>query len=142
MMNFRKKSTPKKSKIIKSGKKCITQSGKKSRKHIKQSIKKRIIYFHDKQLQEKFKHASDFGIQESWSLQNLTKFQIAIENHVQSSTTKVRWGTFRRMPVVHYFDPQTALNVFSDDKGYFISGWKLKENQLKAIRDTGNIGGG
>lgn len=141
MMNFRKKSTPKKSKIIKSGKKCITKSGKKSRKHIKQSIKKRI-YFQNKQLQEKFKHASDFGIQESWSLQNLTKFQIAIENHLQSSTTKVRRGTFRRMPVVHYFDPQTALNVFLDDKGYFISGWKLKENQLKAIIDTGNIGGG
>jgi hypothetical protein len=46
------------------------------------------------------------------------------------------------MPVVHYFDPQTALNVIFDDQGYFISGWKLKENQLKAIIDTGNIGGG
>jgi hypothetical protein len=94
-MNFTKKSPPKKSKIIKSGKKCITKSGKKSRKYIKQSIKKRI-YFQNKQLQEKFKHASDFGIHESWSLQNLTKFQIAIENHLQSSTTKVRRGTFRR----------------------------------------------
>jgi len=96
----------------------------------------------DKQLQSKFKHASDFGIQESYSLQNIIKFRMAIENHLQSSTTKVRRGTFRGRSVVHYFDPKTALNVIINDKGYFVSGWKLNEDQLKAIIDTGNIGGG
>ncbi|MEG4006450.1 colicin D domain-containing protein [Microcoleus sp. Pol11C1] len=96
----------------------------------------------DKQLQSKFKHASDFGIGGSYSLENIRKFRNAIENHLQSSTTKVRNGTFRRMSVVHYFDPKTALNVILNDQGYFVSGWKLNEDQLKAIIDTGNIGGG
>ena len=96
----------------------------------------------DKQLQSKFKHASDLGIRESYSLQNIIKFRIAIENHLQSSTTKVRRGTFRGRSVVHYFDPKTPLNVIINDKGYFVSGWKLNEDQLKAIIDTGNIGGG
>ncbi|WP_293353040.1 MULTISPECIES: colicin D domain-containing protein [unclassified Microcoleus] len=105
-------------------------------------IKLPVYIIQEKQLQRKFKHASAFGIRGSYSLDNIIKFKMAIENHLQSSTTKVRRENFRGRSVVSYFDPQTALKVIFDDKGYFVSGWKLNESQLKAIIDTGNIGGG
>lgn len=108
---------------------------------MKSSIIILSIVIEDKQLQSKFKHAGDFGIRGSYSLQNKIKFKTAIENHLQSSTTQVRKGTFRRKSVFHYFDTQTALNVILNDRGSFLTGWKLNEKQLKAIRDTGNIGG-
>lgn len=108
----------------------------------KHKIPKYIII--NKQIQKKYVHARDFGIQQTYSLQNRKLFKIAIENHLQSSTTKVRRGTFRKKrSVFHFFDPQTALNVMFDEKtGYFISGWRLNESQIKALIETGNIGGG
>lgn len=108
---------------------------------MKSSIVILSIVIEDKQLQRKFKHAGDFGIRGSYSLQNIIKFKTAIKNHLQSSTTQMRKGTFRGKSGFHYFDTQTALNVILNDNGYFVSGWKLNEKQLKAIIDTGNIGG-
>lgn len=108
---------------------------------MKSSIVILSIVIEDKQLQRKFKHAGDFGIRGSYSLQNIKKFKTAIKNHLQSSTTQVRKGTFRRKSVFHYFDTQTGLNIILNDCGYFVSGWKLNEKQLKAIIDTGNMGG-
>jgi len=109
----------------------------------KHKIPRHII--RNKQIQKKYiKHARDFGIKKNYSLHNTKLFKIAIENHLQSSTTKVRRGTFRKKrSVFHYFDPQTALNVMFDEKtGDFVSGWRLNESQIKALIETGNIGGG
>jgi hypothetical protein len=110
----------------------------------KHKIPRHIITI-NKQIQKKYiKHARDFGIQKNYSLQNAKLFKIAVENHLQSSTTKVRSGTFRKKrSVFHYFDQQTDLNVMFDEKtGDFISGWRLNESQIKALIETGNIGGG
>ncbi len=96
------------------------------------------------QIKKKYKHARDLGLPKSYNLQTTKLFKIAIENHLQSSTTKVRRGTFRKKrSVFHYFDPQTALNVMFDEKtGDFVSCWRLNESQIKALIETGNIGGG
>ncbi|MGA9380693.1 MAG: colicin D domain-containing protein [Phormidium sp.] len=100
-----------------------------------------IYIISDKQLKKKFKHASDFGIVGCCSLENVKKFKMAIEAHLQSSSIQVIKGTYRKKSAVHYFNPQTSLNVLFDDNQLFWSGWKLTENQIKHLIDTGNLGG-
>ena len=102
----------------------------------------RHIVFDPSQLQAKFKHAKEFGILGNWNTANAVRFQQALENHVNASTTQVIRGTYRGRDVVHYYDPATGLNVMTDLDGNFISGWKLTPKQIKHLTTTGSLGGG
>jgi len=42
------------------------------------------------------------------------------------NTTPIQ-GTYRGLPVTHYVDPNTGLNVIRDASGNFLSGWKLND---------------
>ena len=45
---------------------------------------------------------------------------------------KSKKGTFKKIEVTHYFDPETGLNVFFNrDTKKFISGWLLKDDKLE-----------
>jgi hypothetical protein len=57
------------------------------------------------------------------------------------SFTQVINGTHRgNQKVWHFFDKNTGLNVMIDMKtGEFISGWKLKPEQISALFRTGNV---
>jgi len=46
------------------------------------STESNIISFTERQLQKKFKHASDFGVTGNYSPTNAAKFQTAIENFI------------------------------------------------------------
>ncbi len=94
------------------------------------------------QLRKKFKHACDFGVLGHCSSQTLLEFKAAVEAHLESSRVKVIFGTLRGRSMVHYFDPTTSLNVSMSDNGDFVSGWKLSPAQVRALIDSGNVGGG
>eukprot|EP01132_Coremiostelium_polycephalum_P005883 gene5883-7323_t len=73
----------------------------------------RIILTNSRQLQSKFKHALDFGIE----------------------GIQIIHGTYRNAnnPVVFYLNPETGLNIISTASGQFISGAKLSSAQVNDI---------
>lgn len=95
--------------------------------------------FTRKQLDKKFKHASDFGIDSSKkNRETLIQFRDAIETHLADKETVER-GTYRREKGSKiYFNPKTNLVVIIDKHGVFISGWGLKRNspQYNSYIDT------
>jgi hypothetical protein len=99
-----------------------------------------------RQLQKKFKHASDFGVTGNQNKQALSAFEQALKDHVVRDDVVRIQGTYTRgqtpQSVYHYLDPQTGLNVMTDLNGEFISGWKLSQKQLEYVSTTGKLGGG
>jgi|SRR5471032_1279605 len=90
----------------------------------------RTIDFELWQLQHAFKHAADFGVEGNCNVRALRAFRLALERHIQSSGTEARAGWFRRMPVTHFVDRETGLNVMRDTQGKFLSGWRLSPRQM------------
>jgi peptidoglycan hydrolase-like protein with peptidoglycan-binding domain len=93
------------------------------------------------QLQSKFKHAKDFGIQGNQNKHSLQAYQKALEMHIKSPDTKIIKGTYLRQPATHYYNEKTGLNIIRNDKGEFLSSWKLSERQIERLNDVKNIGG-
>jgi hypothetical protein len=85
-----------------------------------------------KQLQKKFKHAVDFGVEGNYNKENAAKFNSAINQHVNAPDTQTIQGTYRNAnnPVIFYLNKKTGLNVISSPTGEFISGAKLNNNQV------------
>lgn len=90
------------------------------------------ILFEYRQLQKKYlDHAADFGVYGNPNKAKILEFQAAIERHIADPSTQVIVGTYKQtIPVTHYVNPNTGLNVFKDASGYYISGWKLNPQQL------------
>jgi hypothetical protein len=99
------------------------------------------ILISDRQIQKKFKHATDFGVSGNYNLETAAAFAKAIQAHLQKQGVQEIAGTYRRQAVKHYFDPLTNLNVMVGGDN-FISGWKLTSAQVLELTTTGNIGGG
>ena len=102
----------------------------------------RTLSITQKQIQRKFKHAPDFGVDGSYNTSNARAFEEAIRNHVSSDTTKAISGTYRGQSVTHYVDTSSRLNVMVDSQGSFVSGWRLGPDQLRNVLHRGNLGGG
>ncbi len=82
--------------------------------------------FTRKQLDKKFKHASDFGINSTKkNSETLAQFESAIKDHLGDSAT-VQKGTygFSKDSTV-YFNPNTNNVVVLDKSGNFLTGFKL-----------------
>ena len=96
--------------------------------------------FTRKQLDKKFKHASDFGIDSSKkNRETLIQFRDAIEAHLADKDT-VKKGTYRREKgSTVYFNPKTNNVVILKPNGTWISGWKIdpKEKAGKIYLETG-----
>ncbi|WP_039051213.1 hemagglutinin repeat-containing protein [Comamonas thiooxydans] len=90
------------------------------------------------QLDKKFKHASDFGvITTKKNPDTLNQFGAAIESHMNSPST-IAHGTYGFVKDSKvFFDPQTNNVVILDEKGSFVTGFKLSpgtpqyENYMK-----------
>ncbi|WP_161972362.1 colicin D domain-containing protein [Glaciihabitans arcticus] len=93
------------------------------------------------QLQSKFKHAADFGVEGNYNSTNAGQFSAALNQHINSSGTRAIVGTYRNQPVIHYLDPASGLNVVTRG-GAFISGWRLSPGQLANVLKHGGLGGG
>ena len=91
------------------------------------------------QLASKFKHASAFGVLGRYSRGGAARFSAAIHQHINSPGVRAINGSYRGMPVTHYLDPSTGLNVIVDKAGNFISGWKLSAGQLQNVLTHGGL---
>ena len=98
--------------------------------------------FEPRQVQSKFKHAKDFGIEGLYTQSKGTQFEAAMKAHLASATTQPITGTYRGVTVTHWFDPATNLNLISDLGDNFVSGWKLNLDQVIAVITIGKLGGG
>ncbi len=89
------------------------------------ATRKRVI-FSIKQLDKKFKHASDFGVTTTKKNPTiLAQYETAIKSHLADPKT-VRQGTygFVKDSKVH-FNPTTNNTVVVDKFGNFVTGYKL-----------------
>ncbi|WP_407635867.1 colicin D domain-containing protein [Pseudodesulfovibrio piezophilus] len=103
-------------------------------------IAKRSVTYSEKQLKRKFKHAGDFGIEgKNYNPSKGERFRKAIDDHVRNTETVEIKGTYRGQDVVHYVNPKTGNNVIKKPDGEFISGWKLKPDQLKNVLTRGKL---
>lgn len=94
----------------------------------------------ERQLQAKFKHAGDFGVEGSFNPARGAEFGASVREHVQRAATVVE-GTYRGNPVVFFIDEKTGLTVIQAADGGFLSGWKLNAQQLQHILSRGKLGG-
>ena len=90
-------------------------------------------YFSERQLQKKFKHAGDFGIDSNYNSANGKVFEKAIVDHMK--TAQQYCGVYHGDSVINYFNETTKLNVMikKEDKT-FISGWSVNKEQVEYIR--------
>ena len=91
------------------------------------------LQFSNKQLQRKFKHATDFGIVGNYSQENVARYHQALLAHINDQNTQFIQGTYHKNPVLHYFNPTTKINVIFDVNGNFVSGWQLSPDQFKNL---------
>ncbi|MEM9189039.1 MAG: colicin D domain-containing protein [Myxococcota bacterium] len=99
----------------------------------------RDITFSDRQIQKKFKHAEDFGVEGNYNRTTAGEFRAAIGDHIDAPGTQRINGTYRGDPVVHHLDPNTGLNVVEDASGNFVSGWRLSPDQLENVVTRGSL---
>jgi RHS repeat-associated protein len=104
-------------------------------------VASQILVRSPRQLQSKFKHASDFGVTGNYSKANAERFSEAIQRHINARGTRAISGTYRGNAVTHHVDPSTGLNVISRN-GEFVSGWRLGSGQLRNVLKHGGLGGG
>jgi len=48
----------------------------------------------------------------------------------------------RGRQVTHFVNPQTGLNIMRTSSNEFLSGWKLSEEQMQYVLNSGKLGGG
>lgn len=98
--------------------------------------------FTRKQLDKKFKHAIDFGINDTKkNSESLTKYRDAIEAHLADKGTIER-GTYRREKGSKVYFNQKTMNVVilkADEK--FLSGWKInpEADNGRIYLETGDL---
>ncbi|MCV7251777.1 hypothetical protein H7J86_06345 [Mycobacterium hackensackense] len=97
------------------------------------------ISFTSRQLASKFKHAGDFGIAGKFNPQNAQLFQQALNAFVDDPATLHIAGTYRGAPTILNVQPQSGLAVLQQEGGQFISGWKLKADQLANVLMRGSL---
>lgn len=86
------------------------------------------------------KHKQDFGSTANWNKQTAAQFEQAIQSHLNNSTVQQIKGTYRgTIPVIHYFDPTTGLNVMVDANNNFVGGWRLSPTQIQHLLTSGNV---
>ena len=100
------------------------------------------VTFTDRKLQHEAKHAHDFGVQGRWNKEFAAQYEKALRAHMSAPGTVLKIGTYRNLPVIHYVNPNTGLNVMISRAGKYIAGWRLSADQLKHVMTTGKLGGG
>ncbi|WP_353614504.1 colicin D domain-containing protein [Mangrovibacter phragmitis] len=93
-----------------------------------------------KQLVKKFKHAVDFNVTQTPNAQGLSSYESALKSHIDDPLTTQITGKYRwSQDVLHYYNPETKLNVMTKPDGTFISGWKLSDTQVTSLTGDGNV---
>ncbi|WP_431022125.1 colicin D domain-containing protein [Erwinia rhapontici] len=100
------------------------------------------VAFSAKQLDTKFKHASDFGVVTTKKNgDTIIEYQTAIKLHLDNTKT-YEHGTYLLVPGSKvFFNPKTNNVVVVDKTGNFVSGWKLapQTKQYENFMNNGTL---
>jgi len=98
------------------------------------------IKFNPTQIQSKFKHAQNFGIQSNYNPKSAALYEKALQTHLGSQNTRAIFGTYRgTIPGTHYYNPTTQNWVFVDMQGNYLTGWKLSQSQVADLAKYQNV---
>jgi len=88
--------------------------------------------FSTEQLDKKFKHAPDFGVNTTKkNPQTLAQYKDALQSHLDDVET-FEHGTYLHSPGSSvYFNPTTNNVLITDAGGNFLSGWKLTPGTMQ-----------
>jgi hypothetical protein len=102
------------------------------------------VSFTAKQLQAKFKHASDFDVTGNYNPANAAKFEEALRASMGDPNSILILGRYRKKPEIFQFhyNVLTQNVVVADSAGNFVSGWKLGPAQSTNLLGRGTLGGG
>ncbi|AFU02903.1 colicin D domain-containing protein [Nocardia brasiliensis] len=95
-----------------------------------------------RQLQKKYKHAGDFGVNKPWGKAGEAEYKDALQKHIDNPDTKHIQGTYRGDPAILNYNPNTGLVVVQSPTGGFVTGWKVNSEQAENILQRGSLGGG
>lgn len=94
------------------------------------------------QLEAKYKHAKDFGINDPRGRPAFDKFGEAVRKLVDDEATIHIDGLYRGKPAILNYNPVTRQVVVQSHDGTFISGWAPSEGHIFNMLQYGKLGGG
>jgi hypothetical protein len=94
------------------------------------------------QIEEKFKHAFDFGVSEPRGRAGFEAFENAVKHHIEDPSTLHILGAYRGDAAILNYNTTSGLVVVQSLNGEFISGWRVTETQARYILEHGKLGGG
>ncbi|WP_407726485.1 colicin D domain-containing protein [Rhodococcoides fascians] len=100
------------------------------------------VTFDAGQIEKKFKHAAQFGVDQPRGRPGFDAFQQAVRHQVSDPATMHIEGTYRGNPAILNYNPDSGLVVVQSPSGAFVSGWKLSDLQVSNVLEHGNLGGG
>lgn len=91
------------------------------------------------QVEDKYKHASDFGVTEPRGRAGFDKFDDTLKQFIHDPSTLHIKGTYRGQPAILNVNPDSGLVVIQSPAGKFISGWKMSPGQLNNVLSRGSL---
>lgn len=89
-------------------------------------VAKRVVVFSTKQLERKFKHASDFGVSNSRkNPKTIAEYKLALEDHLGDPATRNHGSYLYVSDSMVAFNPISNNVIVLDAGGNFVTGWKL-----------------
>lgn len=96
-----------------------------------------------KQIQRKFEHAQDFGVEGDYTKINAQNFENALRRFAEDPTNKINTsGRYHGEPAILIYNESTSLCQVLRPDGTYWTGWKLGPQQLKNVIERGMLGGG
>jgi hypothetical protein len=99
------------------------------------------LSYPEKQLQAKFKHAKDFGIEGNWSKTAAKSYEEALEEFAKNPNNTMKAGTYRGEPATFIYNEESKMCEILRPDGTYWSGWKLTDDQLEFMIKKGSLGG-
>jgi RHS repeat-associated protein len=100
----------------------------------------KVLTFTERDVQKGFmKHGQDFGLSGKWNPGRSTEFSRAVNMHINDPAVVEIAGTYRGMPVTHFYNPATGVNVIVTPAGHYVSGWQLGVGQLENLLRSGAV---
>lgn len=84
-------------------------------------------------------HGAELGLKGNWNPSQASATRSAINQFVNSPGVKTIQGVYRGIPVTHYVNPTTGMNIMADQTGNFAGGWKLGVEQLESVLNSGRL---
>jgi hypothetical protein len=94
-----------------------------------------------KQLEKKFKHAEDLGVDLPRGKAGFEAFKKAIDDFLGAPGTRTRAGTYHGEPATIAFNPSTGQAIVLKPDGTFWTTWRCTYKQLEHVIRTGKLGG-